>query len=69
MDERRIYRIEVKGQVDERDLNARSPVEMTLVHADTGAMHLIAHTDQSGLIGLMRHLHERGTTILVIDSK
>jgi len=54
------YRIEVRGGVDENDLNAMSPLQMTVVQVDTAAMIFTVRTDQSGLIGLMRHLHGRG---------
>ena len=61
-----IYRIKVRGHVDESDLNAMSPLETTVVPADADEEHPNAATlfticaDQSGLIGLMRHLHGRG---------
>lgn len=65
-----IYQIEVRGQVDESDLNAMSPLQTTVVRADTNeerpnaATQLTVHADQSGLIGLIRHLHGRGLVLL-----
>jgi hypothetical protein len=61
-----IYQIEVRGQVDESDLNAMSPIQTTRVRADPVATLLTIHTDQSGLIGLLRHLHGRGFVFLSI---
>ncbi len=64
------YQIEVRGQVDENDLNASSPLRMTVVRVDADEEHPYAatlftiHADQSGLIGLMRHLHGRGLVLL-----
>ena len=66
MDELCTYRIEVRGQVDENDLNAMSPLQMTVVRVDTTATLFTACTDQSGLIGLMRHLHGRGLVFLSV---
>jgi hypothetical protein len=58
------YRIEVRGPVDERDLNARSPLQATVVQADRSATLFTIHADQSSLIGLIRHLHGRGFVLL-----
>ena len=68
-----IYRIKVRGQVDERDLNAMSPLRITMVQTDVGEEHPYAatlftiHADQSGLIGLMRHLHGRRLVLLSVN--
>jgi hypothetical protein len=96
MDELCTYRIEVQGQVNESDLNAMSPLQMTVVHGqDPKGLHQVhacidpcqdqnldpsklltkplgsstlvtVRTDQSGLIGLMRHLHGRGLVFLSV---
>ena len=66
------YQIEVRGQVNENDFNATSPLQMTVVRADAGEEHPYAatlftmRTDQSGLIGLLRHLHGRGFVLLSV---
>jgi hypothetical protein len=54
------YRIEVRGEVDESNLNALSPHKMTVVRTDPAATLITICADQSGLIGLMRHLNGRG---------
>jgi hypothetical protein len=67
------YRIKVRGQVDERDLNAMSPLQITRVQADADGEHPYAATlftiyaDQSGLIGLVRQLHRRGLALLSVS--
>jgi hypothetical protein len=61
-----IYQIKVRGQVDERDLNAMSPLQTTVVRADTAATLFMIDADQSGLIGVMRHLHGRGFVLLSV---
>ncbi|MGD9099076.1 MAG: hypothetical protein PVF45_01255 [Anaerolineae bacterium] len=58
------YQIEVRGQVEENDLNAMSPLQMTVVRADTASTLFTICADQSGLIGLIRHLHGRGFVLL-----
>ena len=58
------YCIEVRGQIAEDDLNTMSPLETTVVRADPGATLFTIRTDQSGLIGLIRHLHGRGLVLL-----
>ena len=66
MDDIRTYQIEVRGQVDENKLNATSPIQMTVVRMDTALTLFTIYTDQSGLVGLIRHLHGRGLELLSI---
>jgi hypothetical protein len=61
------YLIQLRGQVDEGEINARSPLQMTVVRADPDATLLTVGTDQSGLIGLMRHLHGLGFVLLAVS--
>lgn len=60
------YHVEVHGQVDENAFNATSPLQMTVVRVDTAATLFTIRTDQSGLIGLIRHLHGRGFVLLSV---
>ena len=64
MHELSTYRIEVRGRIDERDINARSPHRTTLVRTGPQSTHFTICADQSGLIGMIRHLHDRGLVIL-----
>jgi hypothetical protein len=61
------YQIEVRGRVDEDDLNATSPLQVMVVAADTAATRFTICADQSGLIGLMRHLHGRRFVLLSVS--
>jgi len=61
------YLIDVCGQVDENELNANSPLYIYKILMDMTVTRLAIHTDQSGLIGLMRHLHGRGFVILSVS--
>jgi hypothetical protein len=60
------YQIEVQGQMDEDTLNATSPLQMIVVRMDPVATLLTTCTDQSGLIGLIRHLHGHGFVLLSV---
>jgi hypothetical protein len=60
------YKIEVRGQVDENAFNATSPLQITAVQMDAAATLFTICADQSGLIGLIRHLHWQGFVILSI---
>ena len=55
-----VYLIRLRGQVDEDEINVISPLQMTVTRVDPASTLLTVHTDQSGLIGLMRHLHGLG---------
>jgi hypothetical protein len=61
------YEIAVRGRVAAGELNAGSPVLMQVAGGDDLATRLAIETDQSGLIGLMRHLHGRGLVILSVQ--
>ena len=66
------YQIKVRGQVDENTFNTSSPLQMTVVRVDADEEHPSAATlfticaDQSGLIGLIRHLHGHGFVLLSV---
>ncbi len=77
MNELCTYQIEVLGQVDEKDVSAGGPLQVALVRMsadnagpDEGKTRPYASTlftvctDQSGLVGLLRHLHGRGLVLL-----
>jgi hypothetical protein len=54
------YQIKVRGQVDEKRLNATSPFQVSVTRSDAVATLLTVRADQSGLVGLIRHLHGQG---------
>jgi len=68
MDELCTYQIEIRGRADENDLNAISPFQMTVVRVDAESTLLTVSTDQSGLIGVLRHLHSRGLALRSVRS-
>ena len=61
------YHIQVEGQVAEDEINATSTLQMMLERIDTAATLFSVRTDQSGLIGLLRHLHARGLVLLSVQ--
>ena len=67
MDELCTYHIQLHGRVDEDEINTMSPLQMTVTEIDTASTLLTVHTDQSGLIGLMRHLHGLGFVFLSVQ--
>ena len=60
------YHIEVQGHVDENAFNATSPLQMRVVRIDPAATLFTVCADQSGLIGLIRHLHGQGFVLLSV---
>jgi len=60
------YQIDLQNHIEEHELNATSPIQVRVVYADQSLTRLVVHTDQSGLIGLIRHLHARGLVLLSI---
>lgn len=61
------YRIRVRGQVDVAELNPMSPHQMTGIYSEPAASLFTICTDQSGMIGMLRHLHNLGIVILSVD--
>lgn len=66
MDERCNYLIRIGEQVKEGELNATSPLRVAVVEIDAATTLLSLCTDQSGLIGLLRHLHGQGHVLLSV---
>jgi hypothetical protein len=71
-EERFRYQIEVLGQVDAEDLNAMSPLQIQSVRVNARGQGnettlFSVCSDQSGFIGLLRHLHARGLVLLCVQ--
>lgn len=60
------YQIAVQSPMDMDDINAASPLQATLVKKDTVFTLFAVCTDQSGLMGLLRYLHNRGVVLLSV---
>ena len=61
-----VYHIQIRGQVDEDEINGMSPLLLVREGGDTAVTKFSVHTDQSGLIGLLRHLHGLGFVFLSV---
>jgi hypothetical protein len=61
------YLVQLRGQVGEGEVNALSPLQVTVARVDAAATLLTVCTDQSGLIGLLRHLHGLGFVFVSIN--
>jgi hypothetical protein len=59
-----LYRLQLQGRIDEQDINTGSPLQLTVEQIDLATTCLTFRTDQSGLVGLIRHLHGRGLVLL-----
>jgi hypothetical protein len=69
MKDTHIYFIQLGGRIAPAELNAISPLELTAVQTDRAATLFSVCADQSGLIGLLRHLHARGLVLLSVNCK
>jgi hypothetical protein len=67
MDDICFYHLEVRGQVDEKAFNASSPLQVTVIEGRPAASRLTVRADQSGVIGLLRHLHRQGFVLLSLQ--
>lgn len=61
------YILQLHGQVTESEINALGPLQMTLEKARGNTTCFTICTDQSGLVGLLRHLHGLGFVFLSIN--
>jgi hypothetical protein len=61
------YSLWVRGQISEAEINALSPLRMSVTRLSPAATQLSFCTDQSGLVGLLRHLHGLGIVFLSVS--
>ncbi len=52
--------------MDEAGLNETGPLQVSRLRGDESSTVFEVRTDQSGLIGLLRHLHGRGAVLLSV---
>ena len=63
------YHVDVMGEVDEAAMNASGPIIIQAKQTKPEITRLSARADQSGLIGLLRHLHQQGYVLLSVSRK
>lgn len=61
-----LYKIQIKGQLEEDIINAASPIQLTVEKISESGTLFTVLTDQSGLVGLIRFLHRQGFVLLSI---
>jgi len=61
------YYIRLHGQVGEGEVNAMTPLRMALERVEAGVTLFSVSADQSGLIGLLRHLHGLGLVVMSVQ--
>jgi len=68
MDEQKVYEIEIAGWTADDDVRTDGPLQTAVLRADEESTVLVVQADQSGLVGLLRHLHGRGAVLLSVRS-
>ncbi len=58
------YKIQINGRVEEEDISTNSPLLFTIDPVEGINTSITLRTDQSGIIGLIRHLHSLGLVLL-----
>lgn len=66
MEDIRIYQIQIGGQVVESEIAPFSPPGWRIEPGEKGSSIFTVKTDQSGMVGLIRHLHGLGFELLSI---
>jgi hypothetical protein len=61
------YILQLHGQASESEINALAPLLLAVERSGPGDTWFSVRTDQSGLIGLMRHLHGLGFVFLSVQ--
>jgi len=64
----RNYRITLQGRLDEEFIAAYCPPETVLTCEGDATLLSNLRADQSAILGLVRHLHNLGCTILALES-
>ena len=68
-DDIRTYEIQILGRVEADDINRTSPVPFTIEPVEETNTSLTLRTDQSGMIGLIRHLHGMGLMLVSMSCR
>ncbi|HEX2978951.1 MAG TPA: hypothetical protein VHO48_01685 [Anaerolineaceae bacterium] len=67
LDDIQTYIITINGFVNQDDINAASPVNLNVDFATDRVTNLSVCTDQSGMIGILRHLHSMGYVLIFVQ--
>ena len=58
------YEIQIQGQVEDEDIYLTSPVRFTIEPVGGTNTFIKLRTDQSGMVGFIRHLHGLGLVLI-----
>jgi hypothetical protein len=61
------YKIKVQNTLEPNVFNVGSPIKIELLHSEENSTLFAAQTDQPGVIGLIRYLHNQGYLILLVQ--
>jgi hypothetical protein len=61
------YTLQLRGQVAASEINAMSPIQLSVVQGGMESTCLTFSTDQSGLVGLLSFLHRLGFVFLSLN--
>jgi hypothetical protein len=64
----RFYTLRISGTLDKDFLAAYCPAGTTMTVYDTHVILGNLHTDQSGILGIIRQLHNFGCVLLTLDA-
>ena len=64
----RVYKIQIHGQMKEEDINQSSPLQFKMEQEVEAHTSITVRSDQSGVIGLIRHLHGLGLVLVSMSS-
>jgi len=63
----RSYTLQLSGVLEDDFVASHCPPETVVLRKDNTTSLTNLHTDQSGMIGLLRHLHNLGYIILSVN--
>lgn len=67
MHELSVYKIHVKGLLEEQSFNMNSPFQISVEESGGAETIFKVFADQSGMVGLIRFLHREGLLILNVN--
>lgn len=67
--DQRVYRLALQGPIDQEFVEAYCPAGTVLAREGETAVLANIHADQSGIVGLTRHLHNLGCTLLSLETE
>jgi hypothetical protein len=64
----RTYQIHIQGQLEVEDISPFSHMGLVIEHVEGPNTSITLRTDQSGMIGLIRHLHGLGLVLISMSA-